>query len=1281
MNPIKAFYAILPIVAVMLFLGSSGSGSGIAPSVGQNHQTGSSDKPGLTSGAPSNPIQVSKAGEHSLIGAYRLRLYDNGKFDLIRQREAEAHVNVTKMLFPPNCLDCFKAELVDLIGDIWNFNFTIKNPSDLTGYDCRVDILDLAGISILNPTSYTDTFALPNDPDPVNPFVVFDTGNGQNKWIPQATATTPVTLERPTGTKFTDVVFVIDASYPDNQEDPYKLSEVKAEPPTIDTDQSDSTNLFVNVYDWQANVNFVTVDLSSIGGSSTAEMSKAFGNTWILENVGYTPGGGGLGPGDRNLLITASSANQKTYNYLPLKVTGATEPLSVKIEQSDVSVLVGEDINFTAVPSGGISPYYYDWDMNYDGKSFNSDISGEKVSWNWTTPGTYNIRLRGQDYGGSLAWADSQALVVVTKEVKIIVVTPNGGEVWGAGLNKDLKWLSYNFDGTVYIDYSKDDFVSDINSIASNVPNTGTYTWKDIPLDPTINAKVRITSTNYPTVSDESDAAFTITPQPYFTLTSPNGGESWLVGTSQDITWTSKYITGKVDLQYSTDDFNFDIKPIATGIDNTGSYQWVGIPDDQSNKVKVRIKMSDDSSIFDDSDNYFTITGPWICISSPNGGEEWYAGTSQDITWDSLGVSGNVKIEYSKDYFLSDDHVIAASVPNTGSYQWQDVPLDISTTVLVKVSSVSNPAVSDTSDNYFSLTGPWIKVTTPNGGEQWIVDGNGSITWTSDPNIVNVGISLSLDGGGAYPISVTDSTPNDGSYTWIGIPPAAASNTARIKIFDLADSSVNDISNSNFAIKTPWVKVSSPNGGEQWNAGSSHDITWTSGFMSGKLKIEYSKDNFVSDINLIANNVTDDGDVLWQDIPNDYSSTVKVRITSIDHSYAYDASDANFTIMKGSITVTAPNGGEKYYSGDYTNINWVSSNLTGDVEIEYSTDSFVSDINLITSDTANSGSFPWSPIPSENSSTVKVRIISLYDNAIYDDSNNNFSIKPKPSITVTSPNGGENWLVGSNQDITWTSQNVTGTLFIDYSKDNFVSDIHSITSGETNDGTYTWKIPSDVSNTVKVRVSMTDDTSIYDKSNANFSISKPYIQVTYPNGGESLGVGNSETITWNSLGVTGTVYLVYSKDNFVSDYHTIATGALNSGSYVWSPIPDDPSTTVKVRVVSTDDPSVFGSSNANFSIVETWIKVLQPNGGETLTVGSSYDIKWSSFLVTSNVNIVYSRTNFHTYSVIASDVPNNGSYAWNPIPDDPGGNLKVGVGSTTDASVFDSSDNGLTISN
>jgi hypothetical protein len=92
------------------------------------------------------------------------------------------------------------------------------------------------------------------------------------------------------------------------------------------------------------------------------------------------------------------------------------------------------------------------------------------------------------------------------------------------------------------------------------------------------------------------------------------------------------------------------------------------------------------------------------------------------------------------------------------------------------------------------------------------------------------------------------------------------------------------------------------------------------------------------------------------------------------------------------------------------------------------------------------------------------------------------------SITVTSPNGGENWAVGSLHNITWISTGSVGNVKIEYSVDNG-SNWFNITSSTTNDGTYSWTLPDTVSTQCLVRIGEASDNTPSDTSDTVFSIS------------------------------------------------------------------------------------------------------------------------------------------------------------------------------------------------
>jgi hypothetical protein len=91
------------------------------------------------------------------------------------------------------------------------------------------------------------------------------------------------------------------------------------------------------------------------------------------------------------------------------------------------------------------------------------------------------------------------------------------------------------------------------------------------------------------------------------------------------------------------------------------------------------------------------------------------------------------------------------------------------------------------------------------------------------------------------------------------------------------------------------------------------------------------------------------------------------------------------------------------------------------------------------------------------------------------------------SITVTAPNGGENWAVGASYDITWSSTGTIAGVNIDYSSDSGAN-WTPVAGATANDGTYSWTIAHTPSTTCLVRVSDTDgDPS--DSSDAVFTLS------------------------------------------------------------------------------------------------------------------------------------------------------------------------------------------------
>ncbi len=162
-------------------------------------------------------------------------------------------------------------------------------------------------------------------------------------------------------------------------------------------------------------------------------------------------------------------------------------------------------------------------------------------------------------------------------------------------------------------------------------------------------------------------------------------------------------------------------------------------------------------------------------------------------------------------------------------------------------------------------------------------------------------------------------------------------------------------------------------------------------------------------------------------------------------------------------------------------------------------------------------------------------------------------------ITVTSPNGGEDWQVGSSHDITWNSAGTSGTVHIEYSTDNG-SNWTEIIASTPDDGTYPWAIPDTPSDNCLVRIIDTDG-SPSDIGNAVFTISLvASLQIVSVNPVQNaLDISKSTNISvtfsqnMNSSTINDSTFIVHS---FQTGLHS-GTYSYDAGTRTATFSPDD----------------------------------------------------------------------------------------------------------------------------
>lgn len=998
-------------------------------------------------------------------------------------------------------------------------------------------------------------------------------------------------------------------------------------------------------------------------------------NGWVYSSPSIGPDGTIYAGSGDNYLYAITSAGTLKWKYQ----TGNSIISSPAISASDSTVYIGSYDNYLyAVKTDGTLKWKYQTGnsiycsplIGADGTVYFGSLdkylyavtSNGALKWKHITGGYIHysspaMATDGTLYAGSY---DNNLYAFYPDTPTITITSPNGGESWIAGKSKKITWNSVNVP-TVKIEYSIDNGFNWITIIASTSGTSGSYSWT-VPNNPSTSCRIRISDTSNALVNSISNSLFTILELPYITLISPNGGEVLVAYTHHIIAWQSASITNvKIDFFNGT-----SWSTVVQNAPSTGQYSW-SVPVVSSSNCRIKITDTSDSLMSDVSNTVFSVAISSIAILSPNGKEHWIAGSSQNILWTSSHVD-NVKIDFSSDNGSTWSPIVL-STPSTGSYSWT-IPNVTSKYCLIRIMStaISQTTVTSKSPFYISPQ-PEVSVITPTGGEIWTTGATKSITWTSS-YVDSVKIDYSINNGASWITIVSPLSSLTGTYNWT--VPGTVSTNCLVRVTDITNVQIYDTSNAVFTISLPTLTLLYPNGGANWIAGLTNNITWTS-FGVANVKIEYSTNNGTAWTTITASTSASSGSFAWV-IPNVASTNCLVRITDVSNSLITDVSDFVFTISyPPSVTVVSPNGGESWMAGTSKNITWTSISA-GNLKIEYSINNGTSWITIATNLSSASGSYTWT-VPNTTSANCLIKITDIINTVLTDRSNSVFTITPPPSITVTSPNGGENWITGTTHNITWTSFNV-GNVKLEYSLDNGAT-FTLITASVPSGGAYSWITPNLASETCLIKITDTTNPAVTDKSNAVFVISmQPSITVTSPNGGETWVGGSSSEITWTSVNVTD-VSIDFSIDNGVT-FQTVVTSTPSTGSYIWT-IPNLPSTKCLIKISDKTNSTINDKSNEVFTVSQTpYITVLSPNGGEKWTAGTSHEIKWTAVSVT-NIKIEYTEDNGINYLLIASDVSaSSGVYQW-IVPGDISTTSRIKISNSSDTTVNDFSDGVFTI--
>lgn len=513
------------------------------------------------------------------------------------------------------------------------------------------------------------------------------------------------------------------------------------------------------------------------------------------------------------------------------------------------------------------------------------------------------------------------------------------------------------------------------------------------------------------------------------TVTSPNGGETWQMGTTHNITWTSNGLSNQtvtINLEYPT-------PACALPTANPRCMIAVLAPRPIAKNVSISA-----------------------------GSFSWSVG---NIYWDAGAVPGYV-VDPTAEYMKVNDGQYKIQICTSNGSQCDDS--NNSFTVTSNNTTGQSPVINGV-DAPTTLTvgqtGTWtIRATDPLNGTL-----SYSILWGDEPGYANTGGTMTVPAVMQTNV-FTHSYSSAGNY----MVTFTVRNSAGLQV---QESSSVQVTNGSTAGP---LKITSPNGGEVWQSGTRHNITWTSPYYiratTADLRLiplaPVCSPGFacpaisLAPYSVATNIPINQNSISWLVgvyapigyIPQapayvpDGQYTIQICESGTGNC---DMSDSTFTINSSpapsaSMYVTSPNGGESWPANSTHAITWNVSNMLGTTakvnlylgqliqlpcapplpnigsgqcgpqfKTQYVLDKNVSAFstyNWIVATDINNMQIP------AGSYAVEVCVAGSTTNC--DMSSASFTITSSqtssvPDINVISPNGGETMKIGSLSSISW----------------------------------------------------------------------------------------------------------------------------------------------------------------------------------------------------------------------------------------------------------------------
>jgi len=477
------------------------------------------------------------------------------------------------------------------------------------------------------------------------------------------------------------------------------------------------------------------------------------------------------------------------------------------------------------------------------------------------------------------------------------------------------------------------------------------------------------------------------------TVLSPNGGETWMSGTTQTVSWQLDGDYADLYIEYSIDNGTYwNYLAYVSSYDsiiqlNITNFLYA------ADFAILRISMYDNQNIFDESDGYFTIHENPVYFYTPSTGQKIYGGVDVMLSWYTYTID-TFDVDYTIDGGTTWNSIATSHAEQ--SLNWT-TPTTNSDNCMIRITDANDASVFGLSPTFSIVDQPTATVLTPNGGETWNYGSTATVSWSGTNLPYYLYIDYSNDGGITWDYLGYAYGNETGGTTDVYVPYDPTEN-ALIRLIDPYYDIVLDDSDQAFTIYVPPVIMYNPYEGQEFYI---KDVTWISWLSSEitEVDISLSTDGGTSWTTIAENVDADNGWYEWT-IGGTPSSTCLIRVSDASDATKFGLSGLFSLLETPVITLNNPTGGEIWNTDSTYTISWTYENPNAYyVYVDYSTDSGLTWNYLgYVYHEDGQGSFEWKT-PTIESNNYLMRVQDSYLNFVSDTSGF-FAVKTFPNTPI-----------------------------------------------------------------------------------------------------------------------------------------------------------------------------------------------------------------------------------------------------------------------------------------